>query len=177
MLSRRDVPTYSRGYSFFLNPLYVPGMSINEIAAAWLKEEARRRPQFKQQIQDMEHGSGYTQKGYIEVEIKRLLKASGNPWNISFEDVDKELMSTYFTRMDGYKKMVWTVGHFDRNHWLPEDPMNAPEVYVANQYRAINPDAQVRLIVWDPPLTHYGHLELPKQKAAADYSVIRWLVK
>jgi hypothetical protein len=177
MLSRRDVPTYSRGYSFFLNPLYVPGMSINEIASAWLNEEARRRPQFKQQIQDMEHGSGYSQKGYIEVEIKRLLKASGNPWKISFEDVDKELMSTYFTRMDGYKKMVWTVGHFDRNHWLPEDPMNAPEVYVANQYRAINPDAQVRLIVWDPPLTHYGHLELPKQKAAADYSVIRWLVK
>jgi len=177
MLSRRDVPTYTRGYSFFLNPLYVPGMSLNDIAAAWLDEEARRRPQFKQQIQDMEHGSGYPEKGYIEVEIKRLLKASGNPWKISFEDVDKELMSTYFTRMDGYKKMVWTVGHFDRNHWLPEDPMNAPEVYVANQYRAINPDAQVRLIVWDPPLTHYGHLELPKEKAAADYSVIRWLVK
>jgi hypothetical protein len=177
MLSRRDVPTYSRGYSFFLNPLYVPGMSINDIAAAWLDTEARRRPQFKQQIQDLEHGSGYPEKGYIEVEIKRLLKASGNPWKISFEDVDKELMSTYFTRMDGYKKMVWTVGHFDRNHWLPEDPMNAPEVYVANQYRDMNPDAEVRLIVWDPPLTHYGHLELPKEKAAADYSVIRWLVK
>jgi hypothetical protein len=79
--------------------------------------------------------------------------------------------------MDGYKKMVWTVGHFDRNHWLPEDPMNALEVYVANQYREVNPDAEIRLIVWDPPLTHYGHLELPKQKAAADYSVVRWLVK
>ena len=91
--------------------------------------------------------------------------------------MSKELMSTYFTRMDGYKKMVWTVGHMDRNHWLPEDPINAPEVYVANQYREINPDAVVRLIVWDPPMTHYGHLELPKEKAAADYSVIRWLVK
>jgi hypothetical protein len=177
ILSRRDVPTYSRGYSFFLNPLYEPGMSINQIAAAWLSAEARRRPQFKQQIQDLEHGGLISEKGYIEVETKRLIKESGNPWKISFEDVDKDLFSTQYTRMDGYKKMVWTVGHFDRNHWLPEDPMNAPEVYVANQYRDVNPDADVRLIVWDPPLTHYGHLELPKQKAAADYSVIRWLVQ
>jgi hypothetical protein len=177
ILSRRDVPTYSRGYSFFLNPLYEPGMSINQIAAAWLSAEARRRPQFKQQIQDLEHGGLISEKGYIEVETKRLIKESGNPWKISFEDVDKDLFSTQYTRMDGYKKMVWTVGHFDRNHWLPEDPMNAPEVYVANQYRDVNPDAEIRLIVWDPPLTHYGHVELPKQKAAADYSVIRWLVQ
>ncbi len=177
ILSRRDVPSYSRGYSFFLNPLYVPGMSIQQIAAAWLSEEARRRPQFKQQIQDLEHGADISEKGYVEVETKRLLKESGNPWNINFEDVDKELFSTQYTRMNGYRKMVWTVGHFDRNHWLPEDPMNALEVYVATQYREVNPDAEIRLIVWDPPLTHYGHLELPKQKAAADYSVIRWLVK
>ena len=177
ILSRRDVASYSRGYSFFLNPLYVPGMSINQIAAAWLSEEARRRPQFKQQIQDLEHGADISEKGYVEVETKRLLKESGNPWNINFEDVDKELFSTQYTRMNGYRKMVWTVGHFDRNHWLPEDPMNALEVYVATQYREANPDAEIRLIVWDPPLTHYGHLELPKQKAAADYTVVRWLVK
>jgi hypothetical protein len=177
VLSRRDVPTYSRGYSWFLNPLYVPGMSIPDIADAWLKTEARRRPQFKQQIQDLEHGAAIGEKGYIEVEIKRLLKKYGNPWGVNFEDVDKDLYSTEFTRMDGYKKMVWTVAHFDRNHWLPEDPKNAPEVYVANQYRDMNPNAQIRLIVWDPPMTHYGHLELPKQKAAADFSVVRWLLQ
>jgi hypothetical protein len=176
MLSRRDVPTYSRGYTWFLNPMYEPGMSINDVAAAWLETEARRRPQFKQQIQDIEHGQGYDDRGYVEVEIRRLLKESGNPWNVNYEDVEKELMSTYFTRMDGFKKMVWTVGHMDRNHWLPEDPMNAPEVFVANQFRVSNPNIPVRLIVWDPALTHYGHLELPKQKAAADYSVIRWLM-
>jgi len=176
-LSRRDVPTYSRGYSWFLNPLYEPGMSIGDIAGAWLQEEARRRPQFKQQIQDLEHGQGYGSKGYVEVEIKRLLKESGNPWHLNYEQVQGELMSTYFTRLDGFEKMVWTVGHMDRNHWLPEDPINAPEVYVANQFRATNPTIPIRLIVWDPALTHYGHLELPRQKAAADYSVIRWLVK
>jgi hypothetical protein len=176
-LSRRDVATYSHGYSWFLNPLYAPGMSVADIANAWLATEARRRPQFKQQIQDLEHGSGIDQKGRIEVELERLLVKSGNPWGVDLEDVDKDLYSTHFTRLDGYKKMVWTVAHFDRNHWLPEDPMKAPEVYVANEYRRANPNAKVRLMVWDPNMTHYGHLELPKQLAAADYSVVRWLMK
>jgi hypothetical protein len=26
-------------------------------------------------------------------------------------------------------------------------------------------------------MTHYGHLELPKQLAAAHYQVVRWLVR
>jgi hypothetical protein len=177
ILSRRDVPTYSHGYSWFLNPLYVAGMSVPDIADAWLKAEARRRPQFKQQIQDLEHGGAIDQKGRVEVELEGLLNKAGNPWHVNLEDVDKDLYSTHYTRMDGYKRMVWTVAHFDRNHWLPEDPMKAPEVYVANEYRRVNPTAEVRLIVWDPPMTHYGHLELPKQLAAADYSVVRWLMR
>jgi hypothetical protein len=176
-LSRRDVKAYSRGYSWFLNPLYEPGMSLGDIARVWLDSEARRRPQFKQQIQDIEHGSGYDRKGYVEMEIKRLIKESGNPWGVDFEQVQAELMSTYFTKISGFRKMVWTTAHMDRNHWLPEDPLNSEEVYVANQFRAANPGSTIRLINWDPQMTHYGHLELPKQKAAADYSVIRWLMK
>lgn len=73
--------------------------------------------------------------------------------------------------------MVWTVAHFDRNHWVPEDPMKSVEVFYATEYRAKNPDAKIRLIVWDPPLTHYGHVEMPKQMAAAEYSVVRWFFK
>jgi hypothetical protein len=174
VLSRRDTASYSRGYSGFLNPLYEAGMSHAQIADRWLEAESRRRPQFKQQIQQIEHGAGFDQKGRIEVEIENILKKSGNPWGVNIEDVSKDLFSTQYTRMDGYKQMVWTVGHFDRNHWVPEDPMKAGEVFVANEYRARNPNAKVRLIVWDPPITHYGHVELPKQLAAADYSVIRW---
>jgi hypothetical protein len=37
--------------------------------------------------------------------------------------------------------------------------------------------AAIRLIVWDPPMTHYGQIERPKQLAAADFSVVRWLLK
>ena len=55
--------------------------------------------------------------------------------------------------------------------------MKAVEVFFATEYRAKNPGAKIRLIVWDPPLTHYGHVEMPKQLAAADYSVIRWFFK
>lgn len=177
ILSRRNVPTYARTYSRWLNPLYEPGMSTYQIAERWLAAEARRRPNFKQQLQQIEHSAALADKGRIEVEIERLLKESGNPWSVNIEDVNKDLFSSYYTRMDGYNRMVWTVAHYDRNHWVPEDPMQAREVYIANEYRWRNPNAQIRIIVWDLPMTHYGHLELPSPLASATYSVVRWLVK
>jgi len=96
-------------------------MSHAQIAEKWLEVESRRRAQFKQQIQDLEHGGDIDQKGRVEVEIENLLKKTGNPWGVNLEDVSKDLFMTHYTRMDGYKKMVWTVGHFDRNHWVPEE--------------------------------------------------------
>jgi hypothetical protein len=48
---------------------------------------------------------------------------------------------------------------------------------VANEYRNKNPNAAIRLIVWDPPITHYGQIERPKHLAAADFSVVRRLLK
>jgi hypothetical protein len=174
ILNRRDPPGYSRGYSGFLNPLYEPGMSHYQIAERWLDVEGRRRANFKQQIQDLEHGGNIEEKGRIEVEIEAALKKTGNPWGVNLEDVSKDLFSTHYTRMDGYTQMVWTTGHFDRNHWVPEDPMKSVEVFFASEYRAKNPNAKIRLINWDPPMTHYGHVELPRQLAAATYNVVRW---
>ena len=55
--------------------------------------------------------------------------------------------------------------------------MKSVEVFVANEYRMKNPTADIRILNFDPPMTHYGHLELPRQLAAAHYSVVRWLVK
>jgi hypothetical protein len=177
ILERRDPPSYSRGYSGFLNPLYEAGMSHLQIAEKWLATEARRRPNFKQQMQNLEHGTDLGQKAEVENEIDMLLKTSGNPWGIVAEDVYKDLYVTNFTRLDGYKRMVWTTAHFDRNHWNPEEPMKSVEVFVANEYRMKNPTADIRILNFDPPMTHYGHLELPRQLAAAHYSVVRWLVK
>jgi hypothetical protein len=177
VLNRRNPEGYSRGYSGFLNPLYEPGMSHYQIAERWLEAEGRRRANFKQQIQDLEHGGNIEQKGRIEVEIESLLKKSGNPWGVNMEDVSKDLFSTHYTRMDGYSQMVWTTAHFDRNHWVPEDPMKSVEVFFANEYRARNPNAKIRLINFDPAMTHYGHVELPQQLAAAHYNVVRWFFK
>jgi hypothetical protein len=177
VLERRDPPSYSRGYSGFLNPLYESGMSHLQIAERWLAAEARRRANFKQQLQNLEHGADLGQKAWAENELETILKRSGNPWGIPVEDVEKDLFVTNFTRMDGFKRMVWTTAHFDRNHWNPEEPMKSIEVFVANEYRAKNPNAEIRLINWDPPMTHYGHLELPRQLAAAHYSVVRWLMR
>jgi hypothetical protein len=125
ILERRDPPSYSRGYSGFLNPLYEPGMSHLQIAERWLAAEARRRPNFKQQLQNLEHGADLGQKGWVENEIESLLKRTGNPWHIAFEDVAKDLFVTSFTCMDGFRRMVWTTAHFDRNHWNPEQPMKS----------------------------------------------------
>jgi hypothetical protein len=177
ILERREPSGYARGYSGFLNPLYEPGMSHLQIGERWLAAEARRRANFKQPLQDLEHGAELGQKAWVENEIDSLLARTGNPWRISVEDVEKDLFVTNYTRMDGFRRMVWTTAHFDRNHWNPEEPMKSIEVFVANEYRAKNPDAQIRLINWDPPMTHYGHVELPKQLAAAHISVVRWLVR
>jgi hypothetical protein len=176
-LERRDPPSYARGYSGFLNPLYEPGMSHLQIAQKWLAAEARRRPNFKQQLQNLEHGTELGQKAWVEDQIEHLLKKTGNPWEIDFEDVAKDLFATNYTRMDGFKRMVWTTAHFDRNHWNPEDPMKAIEVFVANEYRTKNPNAEIRLINWDLPITHYGHLETPQELAGAEFGVVEWLTR
>jgi hypothetical protein len=177
VLSRRNPEFQSRTYSGFLNPLYEAGMSRLQIAERWLEAEGRRRPNIKQQIQDLEHGARIEEKGRVEVELFDMLKKTGNPWGVDLEDVNKDLFSSHYTRLDGYKQMVWTVAHFDASHWGIDDPMTALELYVANEFRARNSNARIRVMVWDPPLTHYGHVEMPKQLAAGTYSVIRWFFK
>ncbi|HWA27232.1 MAG TPA: hypothetical protein VG734_16370 [Lacunisphaera sp.] len=175
ILNRRDAQGYARGYSGWLNPLYEPGMSHLQIGQKWMEAEGVRRPMFKQPLQDMEHSAGgWGKKGEVERQIGVLLAKSGNPWGIDIDEVSKDLFSTAFTRMDGFNQMVWCVGHYDRNHWLPEDPAKAWEVFLAKEFRLKNPSAKVRIIVWDVPMTHYGHVEKPKELAAAFYDVVRW---
>lgn len=174
LLNRRDAAGYSRGYSGWLNPLYEAGMSHMQIAEKWMVAEGVRRPMFKQPLQDMEHSTGWKWKGEVERQIQELLTKTGNPWGVDLDEVSSELFSTAYTKMTGFEQMVWCVGHYDRNHWLPENPPKAWEVFLAKEFRLKNPKAKVRIIVWDVPLTHYGHVEKPRQLAAAFYGVVRW---
>lgn len=171
-LSRRDAAGYGRTYSRWLNPVYLPGMSTEDIGAAWLKAEERRRPNFKQQIQSLEHGDRIGYLGWMEVQINQLLAASGNPWGIDYEDIHQDLFSSLYAPMDGFQKMVWIVNKFDRNHWVPEMPMDSPEVFIANEFRLKNPQAAISVLLLDAPMTHYGHIEKGREVAAAIYEVL-----
>jgi hypothetical protein len=175
VLERRTPDVYSRGYSGVLNPFYEQGMTMLQVAEIWLESEARRRANFKQQLQNWEHGDLLTLRARTEVLLEEHLEATGNPWGVSLEDVNKDLFATHFTRMDGFSRMVWMTARWDTNHWDPHDQSKAPEIFVTNEYKKKNPDAELRLINWDLPMTHYGHLELPRELAGATYSVVRWL--
>src|SRR5215475_2539576 len=93
ILERRDPPSYARGYSGFLNPLYEPGMSHLQIAERWLAAEARRRPNFKQQLQNLEHGAELGLKGWVEDQIEAIFRRTGNSWRVPTEEVTKDLFS------------------------------------------------------------------------------------
>jgi hypothetical protein len=175
VLERRTPEGYSDGYSGILNPMYEPGMTMLEVAGRWLETESRRRPNFKQQLQNWEHGDYLALRARAEVSIDEHLAATGNPWGIDLEEVNQDLYATHYTRLDGYSRMVFMTARWDTNHWAPEDQEHSPEIFVANEYRRRNPDAEIRLINWNLPMTHYGHLELPRELAGATYSVVRWL--
>ena len=175
VLERRTPAVYSRGYSGVLNSFYEPGMTMYQVAGLWLAAEARRRPNFKQQLQNWEHGALLGQRAKVEVVLEEMLERTGNPWGVNLEEVNKDLFATHYTRMDGFARMVWMTARWDTNHWDPVDQTRAPEIFVAGEYRRKNPQAEIRLINWDLRMTHYGHLELPRELASATYSVVRWL--
>jgi hypothetical protein len=175
-LARRTPAVYSRVYSRWLNPLYEPGDSVLDIATKWLDVEGRRRANFKQPLQDLEHSDNFYMKGEVEVGIERALAKTGNPWGVNIEDVQKDICSTSFPPAGGYKTMVWCVGKLD-GHWNAIYPAQGGDVGIAADYRLRNPKARIRVIGWDLNITHYAHVEMPEQLAAAIISVTDWMMK
>ncbi len=175
-MARRTPAVYSRVYSRWLNPLYETGDSVLDIATKWLDVEGRRRANFKQPLQDLEHSDNFRMKGEVEVAIERALAKTGNPWKINVEEVQKDLCSTSFAPTTGYRTMVWCVAKLD-GHWNALYPDQGGDVVLAKEYLRRNPTAKVRVIGWDLNLTHYGHVELPEQLAAGFIDVIDWMMK
>ena len=48
---------------------------------------------------------------------------------------------------------------------------------VANAFREKNPNIPIRVLVFDVPMTHYGHVEKPRQLAGGLVAALTWLVK
>ena len=112
-LRARDPQGYiSSNYIGLLNPL--KGRTPLDVAKAWFQAEERRRPQFKQTLQDMEH-QGFTEhRARLEKEIREILQ--GNKYGIKADDVIRDLFSTMSPPMKGYRRMAWVVGSLDAVH-------------------------------------------------------------
>ena len=159
-----------------MNPLYKEGMTDLELAEAWFAAEGRRRPMFKQPLQNHEHGPMIEWRGPIEIDIENELERTGNRFGVPMEDVVMDVMSSHFASIQGYDRMLWIVAGQDRNHWLPEDKMNSWEVFIAKVFRRQNPDSTIRILELDLPMTHYGHVEAPQPLAGVFVEAVKWLV-
>lgn len=169
-LRSRGPKDYAGGYLGPLNP--VPGRTALEVAEAWFARESRRRPQFKQAIQDMEHWGQIEHAPAMAAQIRAEVEASRAP--VRAEEVVADLFSTMRSPLGGYRKMIWTTGARDDGHW-DHDASQARELFVASEFRRRNPGIPIRVLVYDLPMTHYGHIEKPRQLAGATLAAARWL--
>lgn len=170
-LRARDAKGYvSSAYIGPLNP--VPGATPLAVAEGWFAAEQRRRPQFKQVLQDMEHQGFVEHRPRLEREIREVLKDA--PFGVQAEPVIADLFSTMTPPLDGYARMAWVVGRLDNGHW-DAVPSAAREAHVAARFRQANPGAPIRVLAIDAPLTHYGHIERPRGLAAVLVEAARWV--
>lgn len=172
-LRPRTSEQYSRGYLGPLNPFWDDSKSRLEIAAEWMGAEMRRRAQFKQPLQDQEHSSAINLKDALAAQIRETLE--GNDLGIDADEVIGDLFLTMRSPLSGYRKMIWTTTLLDDGHW-DEDPAQARELQVADEFRAANPDIPIRVLVFGVPMTHYGHIEKPRQLAGGLVAALKWLV-
>ena len=170
MLRPRTVEEYSRSYIGPLNPLG-PGTPI-EIATRWFAREDRRRPQFKQVLQDLEHQGSTERRADAEREVREAIAAA--KLKVDPQTVIADLFSTTQSPLTGYRRMIWTVAAGDDGHWA-DDPKQARELFVSSAFQKANPDAELRVLVFDVPMSHYGHIERPRQLAGGLLAAVEWL--
>jgi len=169
-LRPRDPAGYiSSQYVGPLNPL--AGASPLEVAQAWFAAESRRRPQFKQVLQDMEHQGMVEHRARLEQQIRDAVRGMSG---VHADAAVRDLFSTMSPPLTGYRKMAWVVGRLDNGHWDAR-PERAREWKMAERFRKENPRAAVRVLLIDAPITHYGHIERPKPLAAVLFDVVAWL--
>ncbi len=142
------------------------------MAERWMGKEQRRRAQFKQPLQDLEHTSASHLRSHVAAQIRETL--DGNSLGVDADEVIEDLFSTMRSPSASYRKMIWTTARNDTGHWNA-DPAKARDVVVANEFREANPDVPIRVLLFDVPMTHYGHIEKPRQLAGGLVAALRWL--
>ena len=173
-LNPRPPSAYADGYLGPLNPVWDPKKTRLEVATRWMGLEDRRRPQFKQTLQNIEHNSADNLRDHVAAQIREALE--GNKLGVQPDEVIADLFTTMRAPVSGYRKMIWTVGKLDDGHWNA-DPSKARELQVADQFRTANPGVPIRVLLFDVPVTHYAHVEKPRQLAGGLLAALRWLAK
>ena len=144
-----------------------------KVARCWFAREDRRRPQFKQKLQDLEHGGAEELRDQTSKEIRDALR--DNTLGVSADEVIADLFLPSRASLTGYRKMLWTVGKLD-GHASMRNGIPS-EARTANEFRKHNPDIPIRVALFDLPITHYAHIERPRELAGALVAGLRWLVK
>jgi len=161
------------GYIGPLNPCEKPGMNELDVAVRWLSLVETRRPHFKQVLQDLEHSGMIELQSKIETELKQVLSKTDLP--LTAEDVLQDMFATNNAPLTVYNKMAWVVAKWDQGHWHKETTEKARELIIANQFRQFNPEATIRILLLDVPMTHYGHIEMPRELAGSLIATASWL--
>ena len=143
-----------------------------KIARCWFKQEDRRRPQFKQKLQDLEHGGAEELREQTSKEIREALRDNGS--NVNPDEVISDLFLPSRAGLTGYRKMLWTVGKLDGHASMRNGVPS--EARTANEFRKPNPGIPIRVALFDVPITHYGHIERPRELSGALVAGLRWLV-
>lgn len=158
-------------YDWYFRVISEPELML-KVAKQFFNKEGRRKPFFKQHIQDLEHTGRTEHREEMEQTIRDILKKT--QLAVDPEQVIADLFATTKTKLEGYRKMIWTTSTLDEGHWDP-DPSKARELFVANQYRKRNPEAAIRVLVYDTLMTHVGYLERPRQLAGGTLAAVKWL--
>jgi hypothetical protein len=176
VIRSRDAEEYVKtGYIGPLNPCGTPKMKKLDVAKRWFKLVQQRRPNVKQVLQDTEHWGTVEIRSNIISQINQIIAKS--KLSVKAKDVLKDLFAANSAPLTGYKKMVWVVGKWDKTHWDKKSANKSLELYIANQFRKQNPGALIRVLLFDLPMVHYGHIEMPKQVASGLITAALWLIK
>jgi hypothetical protein len=176
-LRPRPTSGYAEDYLGPLNPVWEEGKSRQAIADRWMGErEFRRRPHFKQPLQDIERRGAIP--GMRDDIIRQVRQAlAGNELGVDVDQVEADLFAPMRAPVNGYKKVILATTRLDTGHWNKDNPARASTVDVVNDLRALNPDIPVRALLFDVPMTHYGHIERPQQLAAGLFTALTWLTQ
>jgi len=173
-LTRRQAEGYAGEYLGPLSPVWDPNKTRLEMAEHWQTLLHERKPKFKQVLQNVEHQGSYHLREHVEAQIRQAL--ADNEFDVKADEVIADLFSTMRSPDTGYKKMIWTTALLDEGHWNA-DVSKARELLIADEFRKKNPGVPIRVLLFDVPMTHYGHIEKPRELAGGLLAAVKWLVK